>query len=267
MLGQAQLSSYATIDANAWYGTSIGHNTGTAAAFGLAETSCPHCGSIVLDARAAPFCCAGCQGAHDLLRLRVERRPSAPGQPVLSPAQSRFRLSWWPPATTERTGIWTATIPASTPSALLRNAPDVISVGTAANFAPRRPAQRERHRRGRTLQPQEHRCAGGRLIFLPVHSGRRYRPLVDVSKIGDPTACTALPAGSLNNSFALIAYSTCGSSSGGWDSEALNAQNAGAVGFVYIMPAGTAVAPSTIFLPRPAFANTALRFRSPMATV
>ena len=87
MLGQAQLSSYATIDANAWYGTSMGHDTGTAAAFGLAETSCPHCGSIVLDARAAPFCCAGCQGAHDLLRAagldRYYALRDGPGRPVL----------------------------------------------------------------------------------------------------------------------------------------------------------------------------------------
>jgi len=115
--------------------------------------------------------------------------------------------------------------------------------------------QRERHRRRRALQRQEHRCAGGRLLFLPSVDGANTAPLVDVSKIGDPTACTTLPAGSLNNSFALIVYSSCS-----FDTAASNAQTAGAVGFVFILPAGTAVAPFDDTPPHRASTNTVLRF-------
>ncbi len=126
----------------------------------------------------------------------------------------------------------------STPS----NAPDVISVGATTNSHIMQPNVSVTAA-GAPSNLKNIVALAGDSYFFPSIAGANIAPLVDVSKIGDPTACTALPAGSLNNSFALIAYSTCGSSSGGWDTEALNAQNAGAVGFVYIMPAGTAVAP------------------------
>jgi len=117
------------------------------------------------------------------------------------------------------------------------NAPDVISVGATTNShimqpnvsvpAPNAPSNLK------NIVALE-----GDSYFFPSVYGANTAPLVDVSKIGDPTACSALPAGSLTNSFALIVNSACG-----FDTPAFNAQNAGAVGFVYIMPAGTAVAP------------------------
>jgi uncharacterized protein (TIGR03437 family) len=119
------------------------------------------------------------------------------------------------------------------------NAPDVISVGATTS--------------SHIMQPTVSVTAAGApsnlknivalegssyAAFGESISGANTAPLVDVSKIGDPTACTALPAGSLNNSFALIVSSSCTS-----DTAAANAQNAGALGFIFIMPAGTAVAP------------------------
>ncbi len=39
----------------------------TTATVGLSRTACPHCGSVAVDARAAPFCCMGCAGAYEFL--------------------------------------------------------------------------------------------------------------------------------------------------------------------------------------------------------
>ena len=122
------------------------------------------------------------------------------------------------------------------------NAPDVISVGATTNSHIMQPnlsvvaASAPSNLKNIVALP------GDEYYFFPSDDGANTAPLVDVSKVGDPTACTALPQNSLLSNgvpaFALIAYSTCG-----FDTPALNAQNAGAVGYIYILPAGTAVAP------------------------
>lgn len=117
------------------------------------------------------------------------------------------------------------------------NAPDVISVGATTNSHIMQPSVTVTAA-GAPSNVKNIVALPGDSYFFPSVYGANTAPLVDVSKIGDPTACTALPANSLNNSFALIVYSSCL-----FDTPALNAQNAGAVGFVYVMPAGTAVAP------------------------
>ncbi len=65
----------------------MGHDAMTAATIGLEQTGCPHCGSVVVDVRAAPFCCAGCRGAYEFLReARLDRYYElldGPGRPVL----------------------------------------------------------------------------------------------------------------------------------------------------------------------------------------
>jgi len=112
------------------------------------------------------------------------------------------------------------------------NAPDVISVGATTNSHIMQPNV-SATAAGAPSNVKNIVALAGDSTFFPSGSG-----LVDVSKIGDPTACSALAANSLANSFALIAYSTCG-----FATPAINAQTAGAVGFVFVMPAGTAIAP------------------------
>lgn len=59
----------------------------TAAALDLTQVACPHCGLAVVDVRAAPFCCVGCQGAYEFLReARLDQYYAlrdGPGRPVL----------------------------------------------------------------------------------------------------------------------------------------------------------------------------------------
>jgi uncharacterized protein (TIGR03437 family) len=117
------------------------------------------------------------------------------------------------------------------------NAPDVISVGATTSSHIMEPSVSVTAA-GAPSNVKNIVALAGDSTFFPSADGANIAPLVDVSKIGDATACTALPNGSLNNSFALIAYSTCG-----FDTPAFNAQAAGAVGFIYILPAGTTVAP------------------------
>ena len=117
------------------------------------------------------------------------------------------------------------------------SAPDVIAVGATTNSHIMEPTV-SAVATGAPANVKNIVALAGDSYFFPSYSGANTAPLVDVSKVGDATACTALPNGSLTNSFALILYSTCG-----FDTPALNAQNAGAVGFIYILPAGTAVAP------------------------
>jgi uncharacterized protein (TIGR03437 family) len=117
------------------------------------------------------------------------------------------------------------------------NAPDVISVGATTNSHIMQPSVSVTAA-GAPSNVKNIVALAGDSYFYPSVDGANTAPLVDVSKIGDPTACTTLPPGSLNNSFALIVYSSCS-----FDTAAANAQTAGAVGFVFILPAGTAVAP------------------------
>jgi len=117
------------------------------------------------------------------------------------------------------------------------NAPDVISVGATTNSHIMQPSVSV-PAAGAPSNLKSIVALAGDSFFYPSVDGANTAPLVDVSKIGDATACTTLRTGSLNNSFALIVYSSCS-----FDTAAANAQNAGAVGFIYILPAGTAVAP------------------------
>jgi Cu2+-exporting ATPase len=65
----------------------MGHDTVTAAIPAPSPTGCLHCGSLLVDLRAAPFCCLGCQGAYEFLReARLDRYYAlrdGPGRPVL----------------------------------------------------------------------------------------------------------------------------------------------------------------------------------------
>jgi uncharacterized protein (TIGR03437 family) len=118
------------------------------------------------------------------------------------------------------------------------NAPDVISVGATTNAHIMQPSVSVTAAGAPSNLKHIAAIAGLFNYYLfPSGSGASTAPLVDVSKIGDPTACTALSAGSLNNSFALMAYGSCD-----FDTAAANAQSAGAVGFVFILPAGTSFA-------------------------
>ena len=117
------------------------------------------------------------------------------------------------------------------------NAPDVISVGASTSSHIMQPSV-SATAAGVPSNVKNIVALAGDSYFYFSDAGANTAPLVDVSKIGDPTACSALPGGKLKYSFALIAYSTCG-----YDTPALNAQNAGAVGYIFVMPAGTAVAP------------------------
>ncbi len=117
------------------------------------------------------------------------------------------------------------------------NAPDVISVGATTNSHIMQPSLSATS----TSAPSNAKnivALAGDSYFFPSVYGANTAPLVDISKIGDPTACSLLPAGSLTNAFALIVYRSCS-----FDTAAANAQTAGAIGFVYIMPTGTNIAP------------------------
>jgi minor extracellular serine protease Vpr len=71
----------------------------------------------------------------------------------------------------------------------------------------------------------------GDSFFFPSVLGASAAPLVDVTQLGnDGLACTALPAGSLNNAYALIERGTCN-----FSNKATNAMVAGAVGIVFYM--------------------------------
>jgi len=115
------------------------------------------------------------------------------------------------------------------------NAPDVISVGATTSSHIMQPSVSVTAAGAPSNLKHIAAIAGLFSYYLfPSGAGASTAPLVDVSKIGDPCASGALPAGSLNNSFALMAYGSCD-----FDTAAANAQSAGAVGFVFILPAGT----------------------------
>ena len=119
-------------------------------------------------------------------------------------------------------------------------APDVISVGAATNSHIMTPSV-SAVSSSAPSNVKNLLALAGDSYFYPSLSGANTAALVDVSKVGDGTACSALPANSLSNSFALISYGACG-----YNTPAFNAQNAGAAGFIYILPAGTTVAPFDI---------------------
>ncbi len=119
----------------------------------------------------------------------------------------------------------------STPS----NAPDVISVGATLNSHVMQPTVSV-NTAGAPSSVVGISAAVGDSLFYPSSFGASAAPLVDVTTIGDSDglACGALPANSLNGDYALILRGTCT-----FDTKALNAQNAGAVGFIYYMADST----------------------------
>ncbi len=115
-------------------------------------------------------------------------------------------------------------------------APDVISVGATLNSHVMNPTVSV----NASSAPSSVKGLGaavGDSYFYPSGFGASQAPLVDVTTIGDSDglACNSLPAGSLNGSYALILRGTCT-----FDTKALNAQNAGAIGFIYYMADSTA---------------------------
>ena len=111
------------------------------------------------------------------------------------------------------------------------NAPDVISVGATLNSHVLNPSVTV-NAAGAPSSLKGIGAAVGDSYFYPSYFGASQAPLVDITTAGDTTglACNALPAGSLSGAYALILRGTCS-----FDTKAANAQNAGAIGFVYYM--------------------------------
>jgi len=123
----------------------------------------------------------------------------------------------------------------STPS----NGPDVISVGATTNSHVMQPTVSV-VAPGAPSNLTGISAAVGDSYFYPSSNGANTAPLFDVATLGNNgQACTALPAGSLNGSYALILYSTACS----YDTQALNAQNAGAIGFIYYLSSSASALP------------------------
>jgi len=117
------------------------------------------------------------------------------------------------------------------------NAPNVISVGATINSHVMQPAVSV-IAPGAPASLTGISAAVGDSYFYPSGYGANSAPLFDVATLGNNgQACSALPAGSLNGSYALILNSTACSS----DTQALNAQNAGAIGFLYYMNSSAAL--------------------------
>ena len=66
-------------------------------------------------------------------------------------------------------------------------------------------------------------------------AGATSAPVVDVSAVGDGYACSALPAYSLYNSYALIERGPSGNANCTFNLKATNAVNAGAIGIIFYM--------------------------------
>ena len=117
------------------------------------------------------------------------------------------------------------------------NAPDVISVGASTSSHIMQPTVSVTASSAASSVKNIVALAGDS-AFHPSTAGANIAPLVDVSTVGDGTACGAISGKPLANSFALIAAGSCDRKTA-----AINAQAAGAIGFIFISPAGTAVAP------------------------
>ena len=119
------------------------------------------------------------------------------------------------------------------------NAPDVISVGASENSHIMLPgvtlngANVPSSLIGITAQPSDS-------SNYPSSQGANTATLVDATSLGN-SACSALPANSLNGSIALLIE---GTGSCTVTTQAINAQNAGAVGIIFYM--STSVAPGLV---------------------
>jgi uncharacterized protein (TIGR03437 family) len=116
------------------------------------------------------------------------------------------------------------------------NAPDVISVGATENSHVMMPtvtlngANAPASLQGILAQPSDS-------FNYPASQGANTAPLVDITTLGDNgLGCSALPANSLNGSFALIERGTCA-----FTIKAMNAQTAGAIGAVIYWADSTTV--------------------------
>jgi uncharacterized protein (TIGR03437 family) len=117
------------------------------------------------------------------------------------------------------------------------NAPDVISVGATTNSHVMTPSLSVVGSGAPSSLKSIPADGGDSFPYYPSMLGANQAPLIDVSTLGnDGLACSALPAGSLNNSYALIERGTCY-----FDTKAANAQAAGAIGFVFYMADSTAI--------------------------
>jgi subtilisin family serine protease len=122
------------------------------------------------------------------------------------------------------------------------NAPDVISVGATINSHVLLPTVSV-NAAGAPSNLQGMSAAVGDSYFYPSSFGSNQAPLIDAATLGDGTACSALPAGYLAGSYALILRGNCT-----FDTKAANAQAAGAIGFIYYNNvAGAPVSPEDIY--------------------
>ena len=130
-------------------------------------------------------------------------------------------------------------------------APSVITVGATVNSHVLTPAvsvndpNAPANLKGIAALPSD-------ATFYPSQFGANSGPLIDITQLGnDGSACSALPAGSLNGAYALIN----GLEPGGCDfaAKATNAQTAGAVGIVFYWPdSSTPLSPSGLTFLGPA---------------
>jgi uncharacterized protein (TIGR03437 family) len=118
------------------------------------------------------------------------------------------------------------------------NAPDVVSVGATLNSHVMQPTVSV-NAADAPSSLQSISALAGDSYFVPSNFGANQRPLIDVATIGggnNGQACTALPANSMTGSYALIQQGPCG-----FDTPAANAQNAGAIGFIYYASSSTSL--------------------------
>jgi hypothetical protein len=126
------------------------------------------------------------------------------------------------------------------------NAPDVISVGATLNSHGMMPAVSVTAS-GAPFNLQHIQAMMSDSYFYPSADGANVAPLVDVDLLdGTGLACVPLAAGSLNGAFALIRVTAscpvAGTSANGvYDQQALNAQNAGAIGFIWYQSNSTSI--------------------------
>ncbi len=121
------------------------------------------------------------------------------------------------------------------------SAPSVLAVGATTNSHVFRPTVSVNAADAPSTLKQM-LALPGNSTFAPSSQGANQGPLVDVTQLGDDgLACSALPAGSLNGSYALIQRGTCT-----FNTKVTNAQLAGAVGVIlYMADASVLLSPST----------------------
>jgi uncharacterized protein (TIGR03437 family) len=125
-------------------------------------------------------------------------------------------------------------------------APDVISVGATINSHAMMPAVSV-NASGAPSNLQHIQAVMSDSLFYPSSYGANVAPLVDVDLLdGTGLACVPLAANSLNGAFALIKVTaSCPVANAAantvYDQQALNAQNAGAIGFIWYQSSSTSI--------------------------